>query len=140
MTETAHDVTADGKAGHKAMPAAKTGRKVVAAGKTARKLHGLSETGKRRKPVSASIRTKGVVTIPQQFRDQLHLDEGDQVIVTIRDGSIVLTPAAVVPRDQEWFWTPEWQAKEAEAEAEIAAGGGTVYTSSEDFLKALDVA
>lgn len=87
--------------------------------------------------MSGPIRQKGVVTIPQQFRQLLHLEEGDQVIFSVRDGSIVITPAAVVPRDQAWFWTPEWQAKEAEAEAEILAGGGTVYETGEDFLAAL---
>jgi antitoxin PrlF len=39
---------------------------------------------------------------------------------------------------QAWFWTPEWQAGEREADAEIAAGGGTRYGSDEDFLGALD--
>ncbi|OHV39702.1 hypothetical protein BBK14_13605 [Parafrankia soli] len=29
--------------------------------------------------------------------------------------------------DQAWFWTPQWQAGEAEASAEIAASGLTVY-------------
>lgn len=40
--------------------------------------------------------------------------------------------------DQAWFWTPDWQAGEREADAEIAAGGGTRYRSDEEFLAALD--
>jgi hypothetical protein len=40
--------------------------------------------------------------------------------------------------DQAWFWTPEWQASEREADAEIAAGGGTRYHSDEEFRAALD--
>lgn len=40
--------------------------------------------------------------------------------------------------DQAWFWTPEWQAKEREADADIAAGRGTFYDSTDAFLAALD--
>lgn len=40
--------------------------------------------------------------------------------------------------DQAWFWTPEWQAGEREADADIAAGRGTRYDSDEEFLAALD--
>lgn len=84
-----------------------------------------------------SVRTKGVVTIPQEIRRLVDLNEGDEVIFTVEDGKVVLTPAAIIPRDQAWFWTPQWQAKEAEADAEAAAGEGTVYHSDEEFLAAL---
>jgi AbrB family looped-hinge helix DNA binding protein len=83
------------------------------------------------------VRQKGVVTIPQTIRQQLDLEEGDEVIFSVEDGKIVLTPATVVPRDQMWFWTPDWQAREAEADADLAAGNSTTYDSDEEFLKAL---
>ncbi len=88
-------------------------------------------------PARGSVRTKGVVTIPREIRHLADLNEGDEVIFTVEDGKVVLTPAAVIPRDQVWFWTPQWQAKEAEAEAEADAGEGTVYHSDEEFLAAL---
>ena len=43
-----------------------------------------------------------------------------------------------VDPDQEWFWTAEWQAKEREADAAIAAGDGVFYENADDFLAALD--
>lgn len=43
-----------------------------------------------------------------------------------------------IPASQAWFWTEEWQAGEREADAEIAAGLGTVYDSGEEFLAALE--
>jgi hypothetical protein len=39
---------------------------------------------------------------------------------------------------QAWFWTREWQAKEREADEDIAAGRGTTYESDEAFLGALE--
>ena len=40
--------------------------------------------------------------------------------------------------EQAWFWTPEWQAKEHEADDDLAARGTTTYLNDEDFLAALD--
>ncbi len=93
--------------------------------------------GRLRSLLSAPLRRRGVVTIPRQVREQLDLHEGDNLLVSIEDGRIVLTPAALIPRDQAWFWTPEWQAKEREADEEIVAGGGTVLQGEEEFVTAL---
>ena len=40
--------------------------------------------------------------------------------------------------DQAWFWTSEWLAGELEADAEMAAGQGRVFESTEAFLAHLD--
>jgi hypothetical protein len=40
-------------------------------------------------------------------------------------------------KSQAWFWTPEWQAKEHEADEDIAAGRMEVFYSDEEFLAAL---
>jgi hypothetical protein len=39
---------------------------------------------------------------------------------------------------QAWFWEPAWQAREREADADLAAGRVTRHESSADFLRALD--
>lgn len=39
--------------------------------------------------------------------------------------------------DQAWYWTPEWQAGEAEADDDLAAGRLSHHDTSEDFLAAL---
>lgn len=40
--------------------------------------------------------------------------------------------------DQAWFWTPEWQRGEQEADVEIAEGRGVVYRSTEEFIGHLE--
>jgi len=40
--------------------------------------------------------------------------------------------------DQAWFWTPEWQAGERQADEDIRQGRGDVSYSDEEFLAALD--
>jgi len=36
--------------------------------------------------------------------------------------------------DQWWFWTPEWQAGERQADLEIKAGLGKTYESADDLI------
>jgi AbrB family looped-hinge helix DNA binding protein len=87
---------------------------------------------------TATMRARGGITLPAAIRELVSLQKGDQVIVSVRDGQIVLTPAAGIPRDQQWFWTKEWQAKEAEADADLASGRVVTFDSDEAFLAALD--
>jgi hypothetical protein len=67
----------------------------------------------------------------------MRLDEGDEFIVTEQNGRIGLTPAPSIPADQAWFWTPPWQARIAEAEADREQGNSTIYRSEEEFLASL---
>ncbi|WP_441245764.1 AbrB/MazE/SpoVT family DNA-binding domain-containing protein [Kitasatospora sp. McL0602] len=100
----------------------------------------MTDLRRRRRPhlVSTPVRKKGVVTIPQEIREQLDLQEGDQLVVAVEDGRIILTPASVIPDDQAWFWTPAWQAKEQEVDEAIADGErGEVFEDGEDFLRSL---
>ena len=84
------------------------------------------------------LRKKNILTIPRDLVGRLHLEEGDEFIVTEENGRIVLTPALSIPADQAWFWTPTWQARVAEAEADLEQGNSTVYRSDEGFLASLD--
>lgn len=40
--------------------------------------------------------------------------------------------------DQAWYWTPEWQAAEREADEDIKAGRVTRYATAEEFLASLE--
>ncbi|MGI8577763.1 MAG: hypothetical protein ACR2KG_07555 [Nocardioidaceae bacterium] len=42
-----------------------------------------------------------------------------------------------VPADQRWFWTPEWQTMEREADLDLAAGRSTHFATGEGFLEHL---
>ena len=73
------------------------------------------------------LRKKHILTIPRDLVDRMHLEEGDEFIVTEENGRIVLTPALSIPADQAWFWTPTWQARVAEAQSDLVRGNSTVY-------------
>jgi antitoxin PrlF len=90
------------------------------------------------KVIKTVLRKKNIMTMPREIADRMQLAEGDEFIVTEEQGRIVLTPALSIPADQAWFWTAEWQARVAEAEADRVAGDSTRYTSEEEFLASLD--
>ncbi|MBM3300999.1 MAG: hypothetical protein FJY85_13730 [Deltaproteobacteria bacterium] len=65
------------------------------------------------------------------------------VCVTIRLDAISQTTvplAGAVQRrlDQAWFWTPEWQAKEREADRDLATGHYEVFETIDDFIQGLE--
>jgi AbrB family looped-hinge helix DNA binding protein len=87
---------------------------------------------------AVKIGPKHQITIPKEIFESLRLKVGDFVETTIRDNAVVLIPQKLVPRDQEWFWTKEWQEREKEADEAIAKGEiSGPFSKATDALKAL---
>jgi hypothetical protein len=64
----------------------------------------------------------------------------DELPDTAVEGAGVLLRGIIkgpIDPDQAWFWTPEWQAKEREADADKAAGRVERFESDEAFTAAL---
>jgi AbrB family looped-hinge helix DNA binding protein len=87
----------------------------------------------------AVVRRKGQITLPQEVRDALHVEQGDSVAFTLTgEGTVVLSGLKSIPAEQAWFWTEQWQAGEREASRQAARGEGTIYESAKDFEDSLD--
>ena len=86
---------------------------------------------------SVRLGAKHQVTIPHRISRALQLRKGDHMIMRLVGRRVEMIPARLVPRDQLWFWTPEWQKKEREADADIAAGRLKEFESVDDLLKDL---
>ena len=84
------------------------------------------------------LRERGQLTVPEVIRKAARLEAGDPIEVELTDDGILLRPLRTIDPTQAWFWTPEWQAKEREASADIAAGRVHRFQSGEEFLAALD--
>jgi AbrB family looped-hinge helix DNA binding protein len=80
---------------------------------------------------------KGQLTLPHEVSSNLCLREGDVLELRVVDDKIELVPMALIPRDQLWYWTPEWQAKEKEADTDIASGRVKRFKSVAKAIKAL---
>jgi antitoxin MazE len=68
------------------------------------------------------IGPKHQITIPQEVFDQLGLQPGDFLEVQVQGEALRLIPQKLIPRDQVWFWSKEWQEREQEANEAIARG------------------
>lgn len=81
------------------------------------------------------VGAKRQVTLPREVTRKLHLNEGDDLELRVQDGRIELVPLALIPRDQLWFWTPEWQEGERQADADIAAGRVRTFKNAKHAIK-----
>lgn len=75
-----------------------------------------------------------VITLGAEVKRELRLTDGDVFELYVEDGRIILDPKKLIPADQQWFWTDEWQAGEREAQAEIEAGKVKHFDSMQEFL------
>jgi len=83
------------------------------------------------------LKQKSQVTIPKEFVKMLKLAVGDKLDVEVKDGKLVITPVVVVPKDQMWFYSKNWQAKETTVEQEISEGKVHIAMSAEELFKGL---
>lgn len=84
-----------------------------------------------------TLRAKGQLTLPEEIRTAARLEEGDLLDAEITPEGILLRPRKVIDATQAWFWSPEWQQGEREADADLAAGRAEIFPSGEEFLGAL---
>jgi len=85
------------------------------------------------------LRNKGQVTVPQEIRNLLGAEEGDDLLFYTDDaGRVVVSRAIIIDPDQAWFWSNRWQRMEQEAQADLEAGRIVDYSNIAEALSALD--
>jgi AbrB family looped-hinge helix DNA binding protein len=85
------------------------------------------------------VRPKGQVTLPSEIRNLLGLNEGDDLAFSLNEqGQVIITRLEVIPPDQAWFWTEQWQKAEREAQADIDAGRVHRYANIDEAVSALE--
>jgi antitoxin PrlF len=84
------------------------------------------------------LREKGQLTVPEEIRKAARLEVGDPIEVELTEDGILLRPLKTIDPSQAWFWTPEWQAGERQASADIAAGRVLSFATAEEFFAELD--
>jgi bifunctional DNA-binding transcriptional regulator/antitoxin component of YhaV-PrlF toxin-antitoxin module len=86
---------------------------------------------------SVRVGAKHQVTIPRRISKALKLRKGDHMLVRLSGNAVEMVPAQLIPKDQLWFWTPEWQAKEREVDEALARGDFKEAESVDDLLRQL---
>ena len=80
---------------------------------------------------TAKVTSKGQVTIPQEVRKILHLEEGSAVIFGVSREGIVLMPSRVIAESP--YSSKEWERIE-----KIVAEKGKVYKSAKRAKKHIE--
>ena len=82
---------------------------------------------------------KGRATLPEDVRTALGVEAGDFIILERTErGTYELVPAALVPKDQLWFYHPAMQERIRKAEASFAAGRAVITKTPKEALAFLD--
>ena len=88
---------------------------------------------------AVDLRPRNQLTLPPEIRRALHIEVGDRVDFQVTDdGDVMVRGLKSIPADQAWFWTPEWQEGERQADADLAAGRFHRFHSEEEMDAWLD--
>lgn len=74
-----------------------------------------------------TVSPKRQIAIPKDVCEKLNINEGDQLIVKVKEGKIILEPSVNIPRSQVWFWSDEVQEKVKKAEKNFKDGKSKKY-------------
>jgi AbrB family looped-hinge helix DNA binding protein len=83
------------------------------------------------------VGAKRQVTIPHRISRALKLKKGDHLLMRLVGGRVEMVPVSLIPKDQLWFWTPEWQKKEREVDEALARGEFKETDSVDELLHLL---
>ncbi len=78
------------------------------------------------------------VAIPKEIITVLGLKMDDYLDISIDNNRIILEPKVLVPKEQAYFFTKEWQADEQDAENDIKRGRVTKTKSLGDLFTEMD--
>jgi len=78
------------------------------------------------------------IALPKEVIKTLHLHINDYLDIRIKDNKIIIEPQLVIPKDQAYFYTPEWQKEEAKASENIKKGRATKTKNLKELFKELD--
>lgn len=78
------------------------------------------------------------VTIPSGLRKKLNIKEGDYLDVLEKNGGIIIKPMKVIPADEAYFHTEEWQKEEAQADKDYKTGNFKTFDNVDDLIADLD--
>ena len=78
------------------------------------------------------------VAIPKEIMSGLRLKKDDYLDIYIENNKIILEPKVLVPKDQAYFFTEEWQIDERDAEEDIREGRVTKTKDLDGLFRELD--
>ncbi len=88
--------------------------------------------------VYSKVTRNGQITLPAKVREELGIEEGDLLEISVVDEKAMLVPKKLIDKSQSYFWTKKWQDAEKEADEDIKAGRVKAFSSVDDLVKDLE--
>jgi len=87
----------------------------------------------------ARLRPKAQLTLPEEIRRALGVEEGDEIQFAVyEDGTITVRGFVSIPSDEALCFTPGQQAGKGQTSQDVAAGGSAMPASTETMFARLD--
>ena len=86
------------------------------------------------------LRSRAQVTLPKETVKKLNLKEGDTLSIEVDEGKVIITPVAVIPKDELWAWSPKIRGAIEEGKQEAKSGNLKEYATVEELWNDLNVA
>ncbi len=78
------------------------------------------------------------IALPREIVKALFLRINDYIDIRVQGNKVILEPQVMVPKDQAYFYTPEWHKDEVEADKDIREGRVTKTKNAKELFKKLD--
>ncbi len=88
--------------------------------------------------MTTKIGEKFRVTLPARVRKQFRLEIGDPLEIIVTGEAILLKPKKLIDASQQYFWTPEWQARERQVTEDYRKGRYKAAKDTEEFFRKLN--
>lgn len=85
------------------------------------------------------FKKKSQVTIPKEIVKKVNLNEGDKLYIEEKDGKIIITPVVVLPRDQDWYYSPEWVEVERQVDTQMKNGDFNIVNNPNELYKKIGI-
>ncbi len=86
------------------------------------------------------LRSRAQITLPKEAVKMLNLKEGDTLSIEVDKGKVIITPVAVIPKDELWAWSPKIRRAIEEGRREAKQRNLKEYDSVEGLWNDLNVA
>ena len=79
------------------------------------------------------------VALPSEAAESCGCHIGDYVDVFVKRGVIILKPVAIIAKDQEYFYTKEWQEKVKRSEEDYKKGRSKSFQDADSLIHDLHI-
>ncbi|MCB4790710.1 MAG: AbrB/MazE/SpoVT family DNA-binding domain-containing protein [Elusimicrobia bacterium] len=78
------------------------------------------------------------IALPKEIINSLHLHTNDYIDISIKENKIIIEPQLVIPKEQAYFYSADWQKDENEASQDIKKGKTTKTRNLKELFKEID--